>query len=296
METETVEFTADELAVLKDEAVPEPKPEAKPAEVVAEKDPQPRTEEGKFDTPEGEPEKKLVTLSALHEERQRRKELQEEIRRNKEEQARRDAILEQRLAALQQARQTEQPKAPTWDDSPLDAGKATTQDVQELKAERQQAAFANQVVSAFQWDKAEFVRETADYTDAENFLIASRMQELAIYNPGVPQWQLRQFVDQEALQLAATHLQQRTSPAKAVYELAKARGYKRAEPKPQEPAKPTEAERLQVIERAQESATSLAAAGGAPAGGPLTLDMIAKMSDDEFAALTEKQFRKAMGA
>jgi hypothetical protein len=298
MENETVEFTADELAVLKDEAVPEPKPEEKPAEVVAEKDPQPRTEEGKFDSPAGEKEPKLVPLNALHEERERRKELADELKREREERLQREAKLQERLDTLFRAQQpAEQPKAPTWDDSPLDAGKATTQDVEAIKAERQQDAFAKQVASAFQWDKAEFVKENADYAEAENFLIASRMSELALYNPDLPPWRLREIVDQEALQLAATHLQRRASPTKAIYDLAKARGYRRPEPAPVAPPKPTEAEKLAVIERGQSSAVSLAGAGGAPAGGPLSLQQIHDMSEEDFKiwASDERRFRKAMG-
>jgi hypothetical protein len=294
MENETVEFTAQELAVLKDEAVPETKPEEKPAEVVAEKDAQPRTEEGKFDSPAGEKEPKLVPLNALHEERERRKELADELKREREERLQREAKLQERLDTLFRSRQeAEQPKAPTWDDSPLDAGKATTQEVQQIKAHLQQQAQQKQFADAVGMKISEFRTTTPDYDAAYQHLIQSRTEELAlIYGPE----QARQFVGQEEFNIALAAMQQGKNPAEVAYALAKQRGYARAEQKAAEPAKPTEAEKLEVIERGQASATSLAAAGGAPAGGPLTLDMIAKMSDDEFATLTDKQWRKVMGA
>jgi hypothetical protein len=293
MENETVEFTADELAVLKDEAVPETKPEEKPAEVVAEKDPQPRTEEGKFDSPAGEKEPKLVPLNALHEERERRKELADELKREREERLQREAKLQERLDTLFRSRQeAEQPKAPTIDEDPVGGIKRTAVTVEQLQQRINRDDEQRRFASAVGTKVSEFRAATPDYDAAYQHLIQSRTEELAlIYGPE----QARQFVGQEEFNIALAAMQQGKNPAEVAYALAKQRGYARAEQKPAEPAKPTEAEKLEVIERGQASATSLAAAGGAPAGGPLTLDMIAKMSDDEFATLTEKQWRKVMG-
>jgi len=65
--------------------------------------------------PAKEPDSRVVPLAALHEERAKRKELAANIENLRQEQARRDTILEQRLAALQQRNE---PQPPSFDENP----------------------------------------------------------------------------------------------------------------------------------------------------------------------------------
>lgn len=322
--TDGVEFSAADLAVLSDKPVPEasatpstspepapaaapapsPSPAAEPGKAAADgKDPQPRDDKGKFDTPEGDPANKLVPLPALQEERQRRKELQERLEAVERQRVADMAKLDERLRILQGAQH--QPETPSVDQDPVGAIKRLDGTVQEV-AQRLQAEEHHRALTArYQAAAGEFSAKTPDFQAAYAHLMNVRSAELAA--AGVPPDQIPMWIQRGELNMAAQALQQGINPAERAYGIAKALGYRPAEAQPAAatpspapssspaPAQPDAAAQLATIAGGRDASASLAAAGGSPAAGTLTLETLLKMDDDEFARLDPKKWRAAMG-
>jgi len=231
---------------------------------------------------------KMVPYDALHEERQRRKEIQQELQRDRMERAQRDAILEQRLAQLAQANQ---PKAPqvTYEDDPVRylamQNEATQQELRNLRQEEQrreqmaqrawqEQAFTQHVVTHEQ----EFATKTPDYFEAINFAKQNRVKQLMML--GFDEASATNNVQMEAAQLAANVARQGGNPAQVGYEYAKSLGY---QPKA---AQATPEQKLQTTQKGLEASKSLS--GGSAKGGNLSIDVLAKMSNEEFDAYVNK--------
>jgi hypothetical protein len=314
-----VELTAADLAVLSDRPVPEtattpePAPEAAPAPAPAaepekpattDKTPQPRDDKGKFDTKDGDPEKKLVPLDALHEERARRKELQEKLEAVERQRAADMAKLDERLRVLA-GNQQQQADTPSVDQDPVGAIKHQGAELAELRARLQQADEQAQLVTVYQSQASEFASKAPDFFDAYEHLKRVRHAEMAA--AGVPPHMIGRVFQDTELRLAADALRQGVNPAERLYGIAKALGYApKAAEQPTSSATPSPAaaaaagpapqKALETIAAGQAAAASLAAAGGS-APPTLTLDSLLAMDEDEFAAVATdpKKWRKAMG-
>jgi hypothetical protein len=109
----------------------------------------------------------------------------------------------------------------------------------------------------------QFAANTPDYNDAAKFIIESRVKELGIM--GIKdQAEVTNIVRQEGLQVGAWALERGKSPGELIYELAKAKGYRR-----------TQAESVQ--NEIKDSSTpnprpkSLSSIGGSPSGSKESL-------------------------
>lgn len=244
---------------------------------------------------EQQPDSRTVPLAALHEERQRRKELQQELARDREERARRDAILEQRLAALTQQFQ---PQPPAFEENPAEHLRHGQQQLQQTvqqiaeanriqqEQQAQQQAIQRLAGIAAQHEQA-FVQQAPDYGDAVTFLRNQRVAELMA--DGAQQHEAVDMAAKEFLHLALTRAQQGQNPAEVAYKLAKARGYT------SKPAAPSAAEKIASQQKGVAAARTLGSGG--PANNGPTLEALASMSDEEFAEATKgNNWAKRWGA
>lgn len=233
--------------------------------------------------PNEPPPTKTVPLAALHEERERRKELAEQVKREAAERAK----LEGRFEELKQrlmAPPAPPPEIPSLDVDPVanfDARlRQQEQARQQTEAERQQraqiAAFHNAVTQA----EVQYRAQATDYDAAIAHL--QRTFETEATFMGITPGDIARSV-------AVTALQNGRNPAEVAYQMAKARGY--AGPKP---AAPTAADGMAAIERGA-MATGSAANAPAPAEATLTANRLANMSLSEFAKVSDADFRKLMG-
>lgn len=234
---------------------------------------------------------KTVPLAALHEERERRKQFQRDLEQMRNETAQRQALLEQRLAAIQQAAyQAQQPKAPSFDDDPVSALKHETEmtraQIAEMQAyhrqewERQQAAaqqqqYLRQIEARVSEDVREFVAEHPDYMDAYQDLKGKRVKQYVAL--GYPEAHAVQMVNQEEYGLAEAAMRNGRSPAQAVYEMALTYGYTKKEA--QQAA--NQQQKIETLQKGAKAAASLGS-GGQPAG-KVTLDALADMPEEDFA-------------
>jgi hypothetical protein len=262
------------------EAPPAPAAEAPPAE----------TPPAPAEAPAAEPAPKVVPYQALQEERRERQRLQAENRALMER-------MEARLAALQQAQQPPAPPAPDPNENPIGflahqqqaVGQRVDQLVQQSEQAQRQAQMAAaeaQLAARIQTAEVQFKASNPDYEQAIAHTHQLRVRELQAL--GHDPLAAEQQSVQELRQAAFFHAAHGRNPAELIYNLAKVRGYSPT------PAAPSPAAQLQVAQRGTAAAASLGGGGGGTPG-QLNARALAEMSDEDFAKVTDAQWRKAMG-
>lgn len=240
-----------------------------------------------------------VDYGALHAERERRKQAQREL----EEIRTKYSTLEERIATINEqiARQNQAP-TPTFEENPDEYFRhqleQTGKSVEELKAEMSKSSEAEQhrlaqqqLAQSIMAAEAEFRRESPDYDDAVNFLREARAREYAIWGIDDPS-EINLRLYGEALQLAEHARQAGMSPAQLAYNLASARGYRKAAA---QQVGDDASKKLEKVKKGQESSKSLSSRGGE--GEPvLDAEALANMSDEEFAlAMKRGVWSKVIG-
>lgn len=253
----------------------------------------PKAEEAAVDEEPPRPERR-VSIHALHEERERRKESEAQLNQLREQAAR----MEERFAQFQQRWQEQQVAAQepevTYEDNPAEYLRRQTERLQqETEAQRQrnqqQEALAQQQASYRDFyakvtsQEQQFAQQATDYYDAVQHLREARAQEYTA--AGYAPEQVQAIITQEAHSVAANALRNGRNPAEAFYELAKLRGWS-GQQAPSEPPPPSEeVQRLETVKRGVESNQTLGASG--ETAGRLTLAQLSEMDDDEFMAATD---------
>lgn len=288
------ELTPDEKTQMNEMKAQEPADQAELAK------PETQAEPEKPETPPPEP--KMVPVSAVQEERERRKVAEEARRQAELNQARLDErikAINERLTPKEQPREIPDPEKDA-----MGTLKATAEEVKELKrfqmehrAQLEQQARANDVMRQAAGKEAEFMKDNGDYGDASSFLRQSRYNELTIN--GLDPWTANNTIMQESLALAAQALQQGKNPAEVVYSLAKARGY--AKKTTVQPAQPeSDAAKLARVAEGQKLSASLGNVPSTPGKPAISGKDLLAMDEDEFSTfldkLPEKQRSKFLGA
>lgn len=232
------------------------------------------------ETPEIQKEEKTVPLQALHEERNRRKQLQQEVEQLRHQQ---DEIRE----AIQKRKQAEEPQAPDFNDDPaghlnhqiietnkkLDEFSKFKQNFEEFQTNQQKTTQFQQHINSL---VQTFTQQHPDYPDAYNFMRNERIKELQA--SGLDHQAISNALMNEEVFIAQQSLSNELNPAEAIYNMAKSRGYSNGSNEVSAPKQPT----------------SLGNTGGAgPIDGFSTED-IEKLSDDEFGKFWDK-FSKNYG-
>jgi hypothetical protein len=242
---------------------------------------------------------KFVPHAALHKEREKRKSVESERDTYKDKIAR----AEERLAILNEVLSQNQPKAQTQQEAPAGppnpeedifgfvkhlAAKEEqrSQELEQMK--RQQAV--QQVRNAYREDALAFAKEVPDFPDAYRHLAQSMAAELKVM--GYPDNEIQQRLIAEEERVVMEAMQRRIRPAQVVYERARARGFTQPQPQAAQPQQ-NGGQKLQTIERAKQTQRTLSGAGGSSGEG-LTVDALAAMSDDEFAAVAAKLGKSKM--
>lgn len=253
---------------------------------------------------------KTVPHQAFHEERERRKKIEADFAKFREEQAASQARVEERLRLLGQAAQMQQapaqqqePSLPDFNADPAAHISARfaqlerqLQQVGGLTVQQQQAAMqAHQeqmVRLAAQTQEQAFAAQQADYQAAANHLRGVRDAELRALGMLDPM-QRAQVIQNDVMELARRAHAEGANFPQRVYELAKIRGYAPAQtvtaqvpaaPAIEAPAAP---DRMATQQRGREMAATIGTVGSAPATR-LTPERIASMSDSEFNAIYDK--------
>lgn len=237
---------------------------------------------GEEQTQDTKPEK-VVPLAALHEERGKRKGLEQRLRDIELENAR----YSERFKLVEQ----QQTKAPDPSEDPLAyIQQQIPKELDEVnkklsayeKREQQQAAH-QQLVAQYSQDADRFRTHTADFDQAYKYAVESRVREYQLIGHPNPV----AAAQNDEMQIALHAYQIGKNPAEVIYDIAKSRGYQT--PKPDKQA----AEKLAQIEKGQAANKSLASAGGTSGAEEMTAKQLLEMPMDEFESWVNKNPAKA---
>lgn len=283
LSTDGVTFTPEETAFFESggtSPVEQINPETKPEPEV-----QPKPEE-KPDEP------KTVPLAAVHEERTRRKALQEKLRQIELE----NADLKGRFKIIEKIQEPKpEPRVNPQEDpfaAVLNHDKSLDDINKRLEAweqEKKQTAEQNRLVSAYQTAASQYMQEKPDFMHAYNFLLNSRTEELKLLGYTDPV-QLADALRNEEISIVGHALSGGMNPAETIYNLARGRGYAFKEPTKEAASAQ---EKLATIERGLEANKSLASTGGNAGDAEMSAERLLKMPIDEFEAWCNKNPAKA---
>lgn len=249
--------------------------------------------------PEQQKPQTMVPHQALHEERERRKTAEREARQVREEAARRDAVLQDRLNQLYAVQNPPpQYRDPNSDSDPLQAiqhnENLTRQQLQELQQERQNEAarqhYAQQEAQLVGWAQSEAARfksEHPEFDGAYKHMVSRRAGELQAMG-WAPQ-QVAKILRRDEMWVYQSAAQSGQNPAELIYRMAKNTGWNPEAPK----AAPVAGEqKIEQLNKGMQASKTLAQGGG-QAGKP-TAEQLAAMSDEEFAEFKASQDKRGM--
>ena len=257
----------------------------------------------------------MVPHAALHQERTRRQEIE---RQAAEDRRKYEARFEELLKLVPQpaaatAPAQDKPALPDPQQDPAGYIIADMQQkgasIEEIKQqlavfnqERQQQQVVATVIQRARHAENVFRQEVPDYDQGLSYLRELRDKQLSVLVPD-PTMRAAQ-IEQEYLTISAHALQHGSNPADIVYRMAQASGYRPADasgtqPPIAEPAAtaPSQAERLQMVQRGQEQSRGLGnVRGNGPS--PITAAKLLDMEGDKFLEFikTNKEARRLMGA
>lgn len=257
------------FAPTKGELKPEEELKAAPKEA-------PKALEKPVEPPEG-----YVAHGAFHEERQRRKALQQQVE-----------SMEKRwtdLVSKMQEKQQTPPPDPAQDfpghvqhhfNQFTQKTAELEKKVQGFEQQTTQQQQEQQFLNAYSQAAAEFTSRQPDFNLAYNHWLKSRMEELT--DAGYSQEQALHIRGAEERGLVAKAFEDGVNPSERLYAVAKRRGYTNASASPAPETKLDPVEKLKQIEAGQRATPAMGGSGMKP---KMTLQAVAAMSDEEFAAM-----------
>ena len=245
------------------------------------------TKEPELKEPE-RPEEKTVSYSALHEERERRKELQAKLKEQEE----RNNRIEERFTKLSEI------KTAPAEEEYVDPLAKLERELGEIKQvitktttaqadEDKRFQTEQQLVVRYKASLDAAAKDIPDIMDARLFLLEGRMKELHAIGLN-PQEIDAQIKAEEKLIVERAYAGER-NPGVALYDVAKARGYE----KKTETAKPD----IEQIDKGLKASKSLSG-GNSNSDNDLSsvsAQDLADMTNEEFSAFFAKEAKKAKG-
>lgn len=254
-----------------------------------EADPAPKQAEQPPKAEEPKPDKveKVVPLQALQEERRQRQDLAKRLRDMELENAR----FQERFKLAEKV----EPAPKPGEDPFAYLEKVIPGEIEGVKKKLEEferrdkvQAAKTHLVGAYRSDVERFKADNPTFDEAYKFVVDGYVAEARAMGSANPQ----RAAQEHELQLVVAAIKRGTSPAKAIYEVAKARGFAE-KPKEDKTAK------LDTIEKGQAANRSLTATGGSSGGEAMTAEQLLKMPMDEFEKWCNShpaQARRLMGS
>jgi hypothetical protein len=249
-------------------------------------------------------EEKFVPYDALHEERMRRKERDQEVHQLRQSN---EQLNQNFQRMLDRINQQNQPKPPSFEEDPLSAlryeNNLIKQHLQQEHLSNQQRQQheqqqdhiyqrQQQFIGRYQNDALEYAQSKApDFKEAYAFLNNSYLKELT--ESGFTREEASRLLVENETAIVGKAYQIGINPAERMYNLAKLRGYQNDSNN----SKKVE-QKLNQLEKGVKESRSLNAPGGKSEGGPLTLEQLSHLSDDELDEFVRdpKKWDKLMNA
>jgi hypothetical protein len=240
---------------------------------------------------------KVVPYGALHEERERRKELQRTVQAEQE----RIRRLEETFQKVLERTNSNNAPVPSYEDDPAEALRVKTERLEQavslhnqtLAQQQQQAESQRQYsefVNRYQESAKAYMQEQPDFKEAYQHLVNSRIQEYQA--AGYSYNEANNIIVQDELAIASKAYQDGVNPAERLYSLAKARGYQHQQQAEAKPQANEAVQKLEQLEKGLNASKSLSTASG-KATTELTLEALANMDDSEFDKAWDKMIKGA---
>lgn len=277
----TMDMTPEDTKAMDAMANEQPAPEQ--VETKPEPAPEPKAEE--------KPVERTYPEAAYRREQNQRREAEKKARDYELKQA----TLQARLDILEKlAKGEQQPKVPEFDQDPathlkhnVDTASQKLAEIERRQREeddrRAQETEEQNFLNAYRAETAQFAQQTKDFVQAYNFVHQHRDKVLERF--GITDPAEREYIRQqeERFLVQAARRAGQSAPEK-LYEYAKELGY-RAAPRDPETGQFKAQEKLETIAKGQEASKTIAS-GDAPRSGRASLEALASMSEEEFAAAT----------
>lgn len=172
---------------------------------------------------------------------------------------------------------------------------AQTEELTELEDSLESEALTNEekltaesLVNNFANEVQEYSKATPDFIKAFNYLVEMRDKQLAQYSSLYPELsdasKRNQQIENEALEIITTAQQNGHNAAEFMYNLAKNLGYMQTN--------------LMHSEEVRKSAKTLTSSSGSAAKSPMSIENLAKLSQEEFDEWywqNKQEFKRIMG-
>lgn len=217
---------------------------------------------------------KVVPLAALHEERQKRKELQQQMQQDRE----RILRMEQVFQRMQQ---------PEKETDPVKQLSEKTEKLEQKLTEQERGQeyqrYIQSLVTKYQASAEAFSKEQPDFGNAYKFLISQRQEEYVA--AGYTREQAKQFVEQDEIAIVDKAYKDEVNPGERIYNIAKSRGYQKEVPKEKEE------KTVEQIEKGLQANKTLSNASG-KTQTTMTLESLLELEGAEFDKAWEKLVTK----
>jgi vacuolar-type H+-ATPase subunit I/STV1 len=291
----TIEMTPDETKQFEAMQADAP-PQAPPQEPQAETGTQAQTP-----PQEAKPPERTYPEAAYRREQAQRREAEKKARELELMQAK----LQARFEVLEKlARGEQEQKVPEFNQDPathlkhgVDAASQKLAEIErrqkEEDARREQETAEREFLRSYHAEVSAYTKQATDFMEAYNFVHNHRDKVLELMGIADPAEREHIRQQEERFLVNAARRAGHSAPER-LYEYAKSLGYKKADEAKRDPETGQFlSKKLETIAKGQEAGKSLAA--GDPPKGKITLEDLANLSEEEFAALDQKTWRKLWG-
>lgn len=237
-------------------------------------------------------QEKKVPYGALHEERERRKELQRQIQEVSSKNQRMEERFQQMVDRLAFPQQQAQQQMPSYEEDPVGTLRSRqeamerflTQQAHEYTQRQQQEVAQNQFINRYYSSAQAYAKENPGFADAYQHLSQARFKEYQM--AGFSPEESASLVNKEEAEIVFKAYQDGVNPAERLYSLAKLRGYKESELKANE-------QKIDQLEKGVQASRSLSGSSG-KSNKPMRLEDIAELPDDEFEKVDWNKLMRSM--
>lgn len=258
---------------------------------------EPKQEEKVEEKPKEGEEKieKMVSLSALHEERERRKELQRKLEAQEERstkiEERQTKILEAIISNKQPPEQEFIDPLKKLEDEVTGLRQTITQKDKIAEDADKSLREEQALVDRYKGSADAYTKEKPDFMEARTHLINSRIEELQLM--GTAPEMIAQEIKALEKQIVKDAYGREVNPAELIYKLAEKRGYKPGAPKQQDKT-------VEEIDKGLKASKSLSSSGGSQSSSDdlekMSATELGELSPDEFNSLWKKFEKKSSRA
>lgn len=254
---------------------------------------QENSEDGSEQQVDAHKQDKKVPYGALHEERERRKELQRKVEESDKKVQRMEDRFQKMMDQLSVNQQHQQQIDPYLDD-PIGTIRSKQENLerflfQQAKEHHDQQNMQvaqNQFLHRYNESAKAFLQEKPDFKEAYQHLVDSRIGEYM--EAGYSKEQAAYLINQDEASIVAKSYEDGVNPAERMYKLAKVRGYQFKAQNPQNNAQANE-EKINQLQKGLQASKSLSNASGKTSKSDMRLEDIAALPDDEFSKVDWKK-------